>query len=75
MATIYELHSGAAVPSWGNRIYLGAPLNYNAENVFNLCKPLFATPSVRSATNTAFGTITGQTDNPRYIQFGLRLTF
>ena len=122
VATIYELHSGAPVPSWGNLIYLGAPLNSNAENVdhafdtsafntvsnqqlsqnfrtfpsqfnnirvdhsnniditltktfaikervkvqfraesFNLCnKPLFATPSVGSATSTAFGTIAAQ---------------
>ena len=33
LAAIYTLHSGAPVPSWGNLIYLGGVLNYNAENV------------------------------------------
>ena len=135
LASIYELHSGAPL-AWGNLIYLGAPLNYNAENVnhsfdttafntvssqqlasnyrtfptqfnnlrvdhsnniditltktftikervkiqfraesFNLCnKPLFASPTLTATTST-FGTIPSQTNNPRYIQFGLRLTY
>jgi len=135
LASIYTLHSGAPL-AWGNLIYNGGPLNYNAENVshafdttqfntvssqqlsqnyrtfpsqfsnlrvdhtnnvdltltktfkigekakvqfraesFNLTnKPLFATPNL-TATSSAFGTITSQTNNPRYIQFGLRLTF
>ncbi len=135
LASIYTLHSGAPL-AWGNLIYSGGPLNYNAENVnhafdttqFNtvssqqlsqnfrtfssqfsnlridhtnnvdvtltktFCigeqvkvqfraealnltnKPLFATPNL-TATSSAFGTITSQTNNPRYIQFGLRLTF
>ena len=42
---------------------------------FNLCnKPLFAGASL-TATSTIFGTIGSQTNNPRYIQFGLRITF
>ncbi|MBZ5624003.1 MAG: carboxypeptidase-like regulatory domain-containing protein [Acidobacteriia bacterium] len=135
IASIYELHSGAPL-AWGNLIYLGAPLNYDAENVnhsfdttafntassqqlsqnfrtfptqfnnlrvdhtnniditltktftikervkvqfrgesFNLCnKPLFASPTL-TATTSNFGTIGSQTNNPRYIQFGLRVTF
>jgi len=135
LSTIYSFHSGAPL-SWGNLIYLGAPLNYNAENVnhsfdptafntvssqqlsqnfryfpsqfnnlrvdhtnnidltltktftirervkvqfraesFNLCnKPLFGAPNL-TATSSSFGAITSQTNNPRYIQFGLRVTF
>jgi hypothetical protein len=135
LSTIYSFHSGAPL-SWGNLIYLGGPLNYNAENVnhsfdttafntvtsqqlaqnfryfpsqfnnlrvdhtnnidftltktfvirervkiqfraesFNLCnKPLFGAPNL-TATNSSFGAITSQTNNPRYIQFGLRVTF
>jgi hypothetical protein len=135
LAAIYTLHSGAPL-SWGNLIYLGAPLNYNAENVnhafdttafntvsaqqlsqnfrtfpsqfnnlrvdhsnnidltltktfkirerakvqfraeaFNLCnKPLFAAANL-TPTSSSFGTIGSQTNNPRYIQFGLRVTF
>jgi hypothetical protein len=135
LASVYTLHSGAPL-SWGNLIYLGAPLNYHAENVnhafdttafntvssqqlsqnfrtfpsqfnnlrvnhtnnidltltktfkirerarvqfraeaFNLCnKPLFAAPNL-TATSSSFGTIGSQTNNPRYIQFGLRVTF
>jgi hypothetical protein len=135
VAGIYTLHSGAPL-AWGNLIYLGAPLNYDAENVnhsfdktafdtgsgtqlasnfrtsptqfnnlrvdhtnnvditltktftikervkvqfrgesFNLCnKPLFGTPTL-TATTSNFGTIGTQTNNPRYIQFGLRLTY
>jgi hypothetical protein len=135
LATVYTLHSGAPL-AWGNLIYLGAPLNYNAENMnhafdttafntvssqqlsqnvrtfpsqfndlrvdhtnniditltktfvikervrvqfraesFNLCnKPLFAGATL-TATSTSFGTIGSQTNNPRYIQFGLRITF
>ncbi len=135
LASIYTLHAGAPL-AWGNLIYNGGPLNYNAENVnhafdttqfntvssqqlasnfrtfpsqfsnlrvdhtnnvnitltktfkvgekvrvqfraesFNLTnKPLFATPNL-TATSSAFGTITSQTNNPRYIQFGARLTF
>jgi len=135
LASIYSLHSGAPL-AWGNLIYLGAPLNYNAENVdhsfntaafntvssqqlsqnfrtfptqfnnlrvdhtnniditltktftikervkiqfraesFNLTnKPLFASPTL-TATTASFGTIGSQTNNPRYIKFGLRLTF
>jgi len=42
---------------------------------FNLCnKPLFAAATL-TATSSSFGTIGSQTNNPRYIQFGLRLTF
>jgi hypothetical protein len=42
---------------------------------FNLCnKPLFGTPTL-TATTSNFGTIGTQTNNPRYIQFGLRLTY
>lgn len=135
VASIYTLHSGAPL-AWGNLIYLGAPLNYDAENVnhafdktafdtgsgtqlasnfrtfptqfnnlrvdhsnniditltktftikervkvqfraesFNLCnKPLFGSPVLTSTTST-FGTIGTQTNNPRYIQFGLRITY
>jgi hypothetical protein len=135
LATIYSLHSGAPL-AWGNVIYNGGPLNYNAENVnhafdttqFNTVssqqlsqnfrtfpsqfsnlridhtnnidltltktfkvgervkiqfraealnltnKPLFATPNL-TPTSSAFGTITSQTNNPRYIQFGARLSF
>ena len=133
--TIYTLHSGAPL-AWGNLIYYGGPLNYNAENVghafdttqfnivsaqqlsqnfryfpsqfsnlrvdhtnnidltltktftirervkiqfraesFNLCnKPLFATPNL-TATSSSFATIGSQTNNPRYIQFGARVSF
>jgi len=135
LATIYTLHSGAPL-SWGNLIYLGAPLNSNSENpshafdttafntvtsqqlsqnlrtfpsqfnnlrvdhtnninlslaktfsikervkvqfraeAFNLTnKPLFAGATL-TATSASFGTIGSQTNNPRYIQFGLRVTF
>ncbi len=135
LAAIYSLHSGAPL-AWGNVIYNGGPLNYNAENVnhafdttrFNTVssqqlsqnfrtfpsqfnnlrvdhtnnvdltltktfkigekvkvqfraealnltnKPLFATPNL-TPTSSAFGTITSQTNNPRYIQFGARLSF
>jgi hypothetical protein len=135
LASVYTLHSGAPL-AWGNLIYLGAPLHYNAENVdhafdttafntvsaqqlsqnfrtfpsqfnnlrvdhsnniditltktftvkermriqfraesFNLCnKPLFAGATL-SATSASFGTIGSQTNNPRYVQFGLRVTF
>ena len=135
LSTIYSFHSGAPL-SWGNLIYLGAPLNYNAENVshsfdtaafntvssqqlsqnfryfpsqfnnlrvdhtnnvdltltktfkirervriqfraesFNLCnKPLFGAANL-TATSSSFSAITTQTNNPRYIQFGLRVTF
>ena len=135
LASIYTLHSGAPL-AFGNLIYNGGPLNYNAENVnhafdtsqfntvssqqlasnfrtfpsqfnnlrvdhtnnvnvtltktfkigenvrvqfrgesFNLTnKPLFAAPNL-TATSSAFGTISSQTNNPRYIQFGARLTF
>jgi hypothetical protein len=135
LATIYSLHSGAPL-SWGNVIYSGGPLNYNAENPnrafdttqFNIAssqqlsqnyrtfpsqfsnlrvdhtnnidltltktfsilekvkiqfraealnltnKPLFAAPNL-TPTNSAFGTISSQTNNPRYIQFGARLSF
>ena len=49
-------------------------VQFRAES-FNLTnKPLFATPNL-TPTSAAFGTITSQTNNPRYIQFGLRLTF
>lgn len=42
---------------------------------FNLCnKPLFA-PADLTATSSSFGTIGSQTNNPRYVQFGLRVTF
>jgi hypothetical protein len=135
LAGIYTMHSGAPL-AWGNVIYNGAPLNYNASNVnhafdttafntvssqqlannfrtfpsqfsnlrldytnniditltksfkigekvkvqfraesFNLSNtPLFATPNL-TPTNSSFGVITAQSNNPRYIQFGLRLTF
>jgi len=135
LAAIFTLHSGAPL-SWGNLIYLGAPLHYNAENpnhafdttafntvtsqqlsqnfrtfpsqfnnlrvdhtnninltltktfsikervkvqfraeAFNLTnKPLFAGANL-TATSASFGTIGSQTNNPRYIQFGLRVTF
>ena len=135
LASVYTFHSGAPL-SFGNLIYLGGDLNYNAENVghafdttrfntvssqqlsnnfryfpsqfsnlrvdhtnnvdltltktfkirekvnvqfraesFNLCnKPLFAAPNL-TPTSSSFGTIGSQTNNPRYIQFGLRVTF
>jgi hypothetical protein len=135
LSTIYSLHSGAPL-SFGNLIYLGAPLNYNAENVshtfdttafntvsaqqlsqnfryfpsqfdnlrvdhtnnidttltktftikervklqiraesFNLCnKPLFGAANL-TATSASFSAVTTQTNNPRYIQFGARITF
>jgi hypothetical protein len=135
LSSIYTLHSGAPL-AWGNLIYYGGDLHYNAENVdhafdttrfntvttqqlsqnfrtfpsqfnnlradhtnnidvtltktfrirerarvqfraesFNLCnKPLFAAPNL-TANNASFGTIASQTNNPRYIQFGLRVTF
>ncbi|HXB68902.1 MAG TPA: carboxypeptidase-like regulatory domain-containing protein [Candidatus Acidoferrales bacterium] len=135
VASVYTLHSGAPL-TWGNLLYLGAPLNYNAENPnhafdttafntvsnqqlsqnyrtfpsqfnnlrvghsnniditltktfrigervkvqfraesFNLCnKPLFSGATL-SATSSSFGTIGAQSNNPRYIQFGLRLTY
>ena len=135
LSTIYSLHSGAPL-SWGNLIYLGAPLHYNGENVdhsfdttafntassqqlsqnfryfpsqfnnlrvdhtnnfdstltktftvkervkiqfraesFNLLnKPLFGAANL-SATSSTFSAITTQTNNPRYIQFGVRITF
>ncbi|MDP9171860.1 MAG: TonB-dependent receptor, partial [Acidobacteriota bacterium] len=135
LASIYTFHSGAPL-AWGNLIYYGGPLNYDAANVnhafdttqfntvtsqqlsqnfrtfpsqfsnlrvegtrnidftltknfnigekakvqfraesFNLTNtPLFASPNL-TATSSSFGTITSQTNNPRYVQFGLRLTF
>jgi len=135
LSTIYSLHSGAPL-AFGDLLYLGAPLNYNAENVshtfdttafntvssqqlsqnfrtfssqfnnlrvdhtnniditltktftirdrvkvqfraesFNLCnKPLFGAANL-TATSASFGAVTTQTNNPRYIQFGLRITF
>ena len=135
LSAIYSLHSGAPL-AWGNLIYLGAPLNYNAENVshtfdttafntvssqqlsqnfryfpsqfnnlrvdhtnninltltktfvikervklqiraesFNLCnKPLFGAANL-TATSSSFSAVTTQTNNPRYIQFGARVTF
>jgi hypothetical protein len=135
LASIYSLHSGAPL-AWGNLIYYGGPLHYNAEDVnhsfdttqFNTIssqqlsqnfrtfpsqfsnlrvdhtnnidvtltktfriaekvrlqfraealnltnKPLFATPNL-TPTSSAFSVITSQTNNPRYIQFGARLTF
>jgi len=49
-------------------------IQFRAES-FNLCnKPLFASPTLTATTST-FGTIPSQTNNPRYIQFGLRLTY
>ena len=135
VASVYTLHSGAPL-AWGNLIYLGAPLHYNAENpnhafdttafntissqqlsqnfrtfpsqfnnlrvdhtnnidltltkafkvrerarvqfraeAFNLTnKPLFAGANL-TPTSSSFGTIGSQSNNPRYIQFGLRVTF
>ncbi len=135
LAGVYSYHSGAPV-SWGNLIYYGGPLNYDAHNVdrafdttqfntisnqqlsssvrtfpslfnnlrvdaannvnltltksfkirerakvqfrseaFNLCNtPLFGGPG-NSATSSSFGRISSQTNNPRSIQFGLRLTY
>jgi hypothetical protein len=49
-------------------------VQFRAES-FNLCnKPLFGGANL-SATSSSFGAITTQTNNPRYIQFGLRVTF
>ncbi len=49
-------------------------VQFRAES-FNLCnKPLFGAANL-SATSSSFGVITTQTNNPRYIQFGLRVTF
>jgi hypothetical protein len=56
------------------RIRERARVQFRAES-FNLCnKPLFAAPNL-TANNASFGTIASQTNNPRYIQFGLRVTF
>jgi hypothetical protein len=135
VAGVYTLHSGAPL-AWGNLIYYGGDLHYDASNVnhafdttrfntvssqqlsqnfrtfpsqfnnlrvdhtsnidvtltktfivlekvkvqfraesFNLTNtPLFAAPTL-TATTSSFGTIGSQTNNPRYIQFGLRVTF
>jgi hypothetical protein len=49
-------------------------IQFRAES-FNLTNtPLFAAPTL-TATTSSFGTIGSQTNNPRYIQFGLRVTF
>jgi hypothetical protein len=56
------------------RIGESVRIQFRAES-FNLCnKPLFAGANLTS-TSAAFGTIGSQTNNPRYIQFGLRVTF
>jgi hypothetical protein len=135
LASVYTLHSGAPL-AWGNLIYLGGDLRYDATNpshsfdttrfntvsnqqlsqnfrtfpsqfnnlrvnhtnnvditltktfsirekvkvqfraeAFNLTNtPLFASPNL-TATSSSFGTISSTTNNPRYIQFGLRITF
>ncbi len=49
-------------------------VQFRAES-FNLTNtPLFAAPTL-TATTASFGTIGNQTNNPRYVQFGLRVTF
>jgi hypothetical protein len=131
----YTFYTGKPL-SWGNLLYYGGELNYDARNVdhafdttrfntvssqqlasnfrtfptyfgslradhtnnlnvtltknfyitekirlqvrgdsFNFCnRPLFDVPSL-SATSSAFGVVTNQTNKPRAIQLGLRLTF
>jgi hypothetical protein len=135
LSTVYTYHSGAPL-GWGNIIYYGGDLHYDASNVghafdttlfntvsaqqlsnnfrtfpsqfntmrieatnnvnltlaksflihdriklqfraeaFNLCNhPLFGGPNT-SPTSSAFGTITSQSNSPRTMEFGLRLTF
>jgi hypothetical protein len=135
LSTVYTYHSGAPL-GWGNVIYNGGDLNYDASNVshafntsvfntvssqqlasnfryfpsqfntmrieatnninitvtknflireriklqfraeaFNFCNhPLFGGPNT-SPTSSAFATITSQSNSPRTIEFGLRLTF
>jgi hypothetical protein len=52
----------------------GIKLQFRAE-AFNLCNhPLLGAPNT-SPTSSAFATITSQSNSPRTIEFGLRLTF